>query len=151
MDKVSPHVSYKEVTYSELAKRKGLNNEPDAEQLERIKILCEKVFEPTRNFFNTPLYISSFFRTPKLNKLLGGAKNSQHMANNGAALDVDCDTFIYGKITNRQVFDYIKDNLEFDQLILENVSDNGTGGWVHVSYNEGNNRKQVLTMVIKNG
>ena len=147
---ISNHISYVEVTRSDMAKRLGISNIPSVEQLENIKILAEKVFEPIREHFNVPVYISSFFRSKELNKKLKGASSSQHLANNGAAMDIDAD--IFGGITNKEIFNYIKDHLGFDQLILENVSSDGTGGWIHCSYvDEDKNRNQVLIMTIKNG
>ena len=89
------------------------------------------------------------FRCPEVNELVHGSPTSQHMANNGAAIDIDAD--IFGGMTNKEMFDYIRKNLEFDQLILEGLQDDGNGQWVHVSYNEGNNRKQVLTMKNRGG
>lgn len=149
MTKISEHVAYSEVIRSDTAKRKGIKNNPSDIQLERIKLFAEKVFEPLRNYVGVPIFISSCFRSKALNKALGGATSSQHMANNGAAMDLDAD--IFKGVTNKEIFDYIKDNLDFDQLIIENVGKDGTGGWIHVSYKEFNNRKEVLRMTIKNG
>jgi len=149
MEKISKHIAYSEGIRSELAKRLNISNEPDEEQLIRMKLVAEKVFEFVRGHFNVPIYISSFFRSSALNEALGGANDSQHMANNGAAIDLDCD--VYGKITNKELFDYIKDNLVFDQVIAESISEDGTGGWVHCSYKKENNRNQVLVMTKVNG
>jgi hypothetical protein len=149
MKQVSKHISYREAIKSEVAKRNGINNYFTVDQLYRMVELAENVFEPLREHFKVPIYISSFFRNKQLNDLIGGVKDSQHLCNNGAAIDLDGD--VYSGVTNKQIFDYIKDNLTFDQLILENVSTDGTGGWVHVSYNKGNNRKEVLTMKLVNG
>jgi hypothetical protein len=152
---VSEHISYAEAIRSDTAKRNGINNYFTPDQLERMKYLAEKVFEPLRNHFGVPIFVSSFFRNKKVNELMGGVVNSQHMANNGAAIDLDADVF--NVITNKQIFDYIKDNLEFDQLIAEDVKSDGTIGWVHVSYieqvhtSQNENRKEVLKMIIKNG
>jgi hypothetical protein len=144
---INSYISYTEATYSDVAKRNNIKNEPTAEQLVKMKLLAEKVFEPLREHFGVSIFISSFFRSAELNKKLKGAKNSQHML--GEAMDIDGD--IYGGVTNKQIFDYIKDNLDFDQLILENVSTDGTGGWVHCSYKEFGNRGEILIMTIKNG
>lgn len=142
---ITRHVAYKEVVRSITARRRNIKNIPTEEQLARIKILCEKVFEPLRKHVKKPIYISSMFRSAKLNKVLGGAKRSQHMANKGAAMDLDAQTF--GKVTNRELGDYIKDNLEFDQLIYEDWDEDFDDyAWIHCSYNEGNNRNQVLVM-----
>ena len=145
---MTEHVSYREVIRSDTAKRKGIVNIPNREQLARIYTLCEKVFEPLRNYLGVPIFISSCFRSPALNSALGGAKNSQHMANNGAAMDLDAH--IFGETTNREIGNYIRENLEFDQLIYEGI-DGDDYAWIHVSYNEGKNRNEVLVMEHKNG
>lgn len=139
--KITKHVAYSEIIHSDTARRKGIKNKPNKVQLANISKLCEKIFEPVRLNFKVPIYISSCFRSDKLNKAIGGAKGSQHMANNGAAMDIDADR--YGKITNADIFYYILENLEFDQLIWE-FGDAHNPAWVHVSYNEGKNRKQIL-------
>lgn len=144
---MTDHVSYKEVIRSDTAKRKGIKNVPTEEQLDRIRLLCERVFEPLRNHFGVPIFLSSVFRSPALNVILGGAKNSQHMANNGAAMDLDAQVF--GKITNREIGDYIRKNLDFDQLIYEG-KDGDDYAWIHVSYNV-KNRNEVLIMERING
>jgi len=148
MNKISEHITYADAIHSDTAKRNGIKNYFNLEQLDRMSTLAEKVYEPLYNHFNVPIYISSFFRSAKLNDLLGGANNSQHMANDGAAMDIDAD--LYGKITNKQVFDYIKDNLEFDQLIWE-MGDKKNPDWVHVSYDAKGNRKEILRAISKNG
>jgi len=139
---ISKHISYAESIRSEQAKRLGISNEPDAGQLVRMKLVAERVFESAREYFNVPIYISSFFRSDALNEALNGAPRSQHKK--GEAIDMDCD--VYGEITNKELFDYINENCYFDQLILENVSEDGTGGWVHVSYKKEGNRNEVLVM-----
>lgn len=147
---VSEHISYREVVRSDTAKRMGLDNTPNAEQLDRIRTLCKNVFEPLREYVGVPIYISSCFRTTKLNKAIGGAKNSQHLANNGAAMDLDAQ--IFGATSNREIGDFIRKNLEFDQLIYEDWdSEFRDYAWIHVSYNEGQNRKEVLVMKRING
>jgi sugar/nucleoside kinase (ribokinase family) len=145
---VTPHVSYKEVVRSDTAKRKGIKNIPDKKQLASIRILCRKVFEPVREHFGVPIFISSCFRSPKLNKAIGGAKNSQHLANNGAAMDLDAD--IFGKVTNTEIGDYIRENLDFDQLIYEDWQKDDYA-WIHVSFNLAKNRNQTLVMERKKG
>jgi zinc D-Ala-D-Ala carboxypeptidase len=137
MESLSKHISYEEAIHSDTAKRLGILNIPNAEQLINMRNLATRIFEPVRAHFNVPIYISSFFRSSALNKAVGGATASQHMANNGAAMDIDADR--YGGITNQQIFDFIKDTLDFDQLILEN-------GWVHCSYKEKGNRKQIVNV-----
>ena len=144
MKKLSPHCSFKEAVYSSTAVKFGIKNEPTDKQLLNIVNLLNNVFEPLREAAKHPIAITSMFRSAALNKKIGGANSSQHLCNNGAAMDIDAD--VYGGVTNNQLFYYIKDNLEFDQLILEDVDEAGNGAWVHVSYNEGLNRKDVLVM-----
>ncbi len=136
---ISAHISYHEATRSDTARRLGLDNTPNQEQLANMKVLAERVFEPLRNHFNRPIPISSFFRTEAVNRAVKGSSTSDHMT--GRSMDIDVDGL--NGITNAQVFYYIKDNLEFDQLIWEK-GDNANPSWVHVSYREGNNRNQVL-------
>ena len=141
MEKVSKYVSLKEVTKSITALRKGIDNTPTFEQLERIKTLAEKVFDPLREWVGGAVKINSGFRSGALNMAIGGSSTSQHCANNGAAFDID-DTF--GHKTNAEMFDYILKNLDFDQIIWEFGTDENPD-WVHVSYvSEENNRKQIL-------
>lgn len=146
MNKVSEHISWADAIRSETAKKLGIKNYFTVEQLERMTSLANAVYEPLYNHFKVLIYISSFFRCKKLNDLLGGAAESQHLANNGAAIDLDADS--NEGITNKEVFDYIKDNLEFDQLIWE-FGTKKNPDWVHVSYNKGKNRKEILRSVRK--
>ena len=142
--KLSEHLDLAEVTRSTDAKRRGISNEPTAEHIENFKIIAEKIFEPIRKHFGVPIFISSGYRSSALNKAIGGASSSQHLL--GQALDLDMDG-TSGGVTNKMVFEYIKNNLDFDQLINEfNYS------WVHVSYNtKGKQRKQVLRAVKTGG
>lgn len=142
MDKISKHISYAEGTRSMVAKRRGFDNTPNDEQLTRMKLLGEKVFEPLRKHFNVPIYIHSMFRCLEVNTAIGGSKTSQHMK--GEAMDIDGQ--IFGGITNKQIFDYIRLNLDFDQLIGESLTEDNDYEWIHVSYKEENNRKQILIM-----
>jgi len=137
---ISKYVSYNEVVRSNTALRKNIDNSPNAEQIERIIILCKKVFDPLREWVGGPVKINSVFRSKKLNDAIGGSKSSQHMANKGAAVDIDD---VYKHKTNLEMFYYIKENLQFDQLIAE-FPENGEPRWIHVSYNEGNNRNKIL-------
>ena len=125
---ISKHISYKESVYSITATRRGINNIPDDEQLTNMELVAEEVFEPLREWVGGPIKINSFFRCPKLNKAIGGSSKSQHCY--GQAIDID-DTF--RKASNADMYNYIKDNLEFDQLIWE-FGDNKNPDWVHVSY-----------------
>ena len=125
---ISEHISYKESTHSNTATRRGINNIPDDEQLANMELVAEEVFEPLREWVGGPIKINSFFRCPKLNKAIGGSSKSQHCE--GRAIDID-DTF--RKASNADMYNYIKDHLEFDQLIWE-FGDNKNPDWVHVSY-----------------
>jgi hypothetical protein len=137
---LSKHLSLAEVTRSETAKRKGVSNMPTPEHLENFKLLAEKVFEPIREHFGVPIHISSGYRSKELNKAIGGSLSSEHCE--GRAVDIDMDGSASG-VTNKQVFDFIKENLDFNQLINE-----FDYSWVHVSYNpNGKQRKQVLNAV----
>lgn len=139
--KISNFVSLYEVKKSNTATRKGIDNTPNDEQLQRITTLAVNVFDQLRAWVGGPVKINSGFRSEALNKAIGGSKTSQHCANNGAAFDID-DTF--GNATNAEMFNYIKDNLSFDQLIWE-FGDNDNPDWVHVSYvSAAKNRMQVL-------
>ena len=140
--KLSQHFDLSEFTRSESAKREGLDNTPTAEHLENLRVLCEKVLEPIRLRFGS-INISSGYRGKMLNHFIGGSVNSDHCV--GRAADLDMDDSGSG-VTNKEIFEYIKDNLEFDQLINEfNYS------WVHVGYRLGANRKQVLKAVKEKG
>lgn len=139
--KLSNYVSLAEVTKSDTAKRKGISNEPTPEHLENLKTICTEVFDKVREHFGVPIYISSGYRSAGLNKAIGGSKNSDH--NLGRALDLDQDNRGNG-VTNMEVFEFIKDNLEFDQLIGEFQRADGDFEWIHVGYRKGANRKQIL-------
>lgn len=138
--KLSQHFTLEEMIKSQTASRKGIDNTPTPEVIENLKLLCENVLEKIRINFGRPLTVNSGYRGPKLNKAIGGAKNSQHMT--GQAADIEIVS-----IDNKALFNWIKDNMEFDQLILEfykpGIPDSG---WVHVSWNSKGNRKQVLTI-----
>jgi zinc D-Ala-D-Ala carboxypeptidase len=145
---LSEHLSLAEVTRSETAKRKGVSNMPIDAHIENFKLLANRVFEPIRNHFGKPIHISSGYRSAALNKAIGGAASSQHCT--GEAIDIDMDGHA-GGVTNKMVFDYIKDNLEFDQLIWEFGTDTAPD-WVHVSYEStGKQRKQILKAVRNGG
>ncbi len=145
---ISKHLSLAEVSRSETAKRKGINNTPSGEHLENFKKLAENIFEPIREHFAVPIHISSGYRSKELNASIGGASSSQHCQ--GEAIDIDMDGSPSG-VSNADVFKYIKDNLNFDQLIWEFGSDSNPD-WVHVSYEStGKQRKQILKAVKAGG
>lgn len=137
--KLSLHLSMAEMIRSDTAKRKGISNTPKPEHLDNMILLAKRIFEPIRNHFKTAIFISSGYRSEALNKAIKGSRSSQH--SKGQAMDIDMDGS--GTISNRDVFYYIKENIEFDQLIWE-FGDNYNPDWVHVSYAEGKNRKEVL-------
>jgi hypothetical protein len=146
--KLSEHLSLSEVTRSESAKRNGISNMPTEAHIENFKLLADKVFEPIRNHFRCPIHISSGYRSAELNKCIGGSATSQHCS--GEAIDIDMDGSSNG-VTNKMVFDYIKDTLDFDQLICEFGTD-ANPDWVHVSYeSSGKQRKQILKAIRTNG
>ena len=146
MKNISKNISYKEATYSNTAIKKGIDNTPNDTQLCVMETTAEKIFQLVRDHFGVPIYISSFFRSKKLNGAVKGSKTSDHM--NGEAIDMDADVF--GKITNAQIFHFIKDYLEFNQLIWE-YGDDENPNWVHASYVEGNNKNEILVVKRVNG
>ena len=136
---LSKNLSLAEVMRSETAKRKGVSNMPTEAHIANFKLLAEKVFQPIREHFAVPIHISSGYRSAALNKAIGGSATSQHCS--GEAIDIDMDGTT---ITNAEIFHFIKDNLEFDQLIAE-FPVNSNPAWVHVSYeSSGKQRKQIL-------
>lgn len=141
MEKLSKFLTYEEAIKSPTAKRLGIDNEPDPEQLENMRYVAKEIFDPVREFVGGPLHASSFFRSRELNDAVpGSSKTSQHMT--GQAIDIDCDTFGYG--TNKEIFDFIRNTLIFDQVIAEYVDKFGNPSWVHVSKTKTGNRGQVL-------
>ena len=143
---ISKHISYKEGVYSITAVRKGIDNEPNEEQLSNMKLVAEKIFEPVRTHFKVPIKVNSFFRSPDLNRAIGGSTKSQHCK--GQAIDID-DT--YGKIKNSDMYWWIKDNLDFDQMIWE-FGNNDNPDWVHVSYvSPDKNRNRCLKAYREDG
>ena len=138
--KLSENLSVNEVIKSNTAIRRGIDNHPTQEHLESLEDIAENIFQPIREHFRVPIGISSGYRSEALNKAIGGSKTSQH--SKGEALDLDAD--IFGKITNKEIFEFIKENLVFDQLIWEFGNDNEPN-WVHVSFTTRRpNRMQIL-------
>ena len=143
---ISKHISYKEGVYSNTATRRGIDNTPDDGQLANMELIANEVFEPIRVWVGGPIKINSFFRSPDLNTAIGGSKTSQHCK--GQAMDID-DTF--GKATNAEMYHWIKDNLDFDQMIWE-FGDDDNPNWVHVSYvSAESNRNRCLKAYKENG
>jgi hypothetical protein len=145
--KLSKHLELAEVIRSSTAKRLGIKNEPTAEHLANLKLLAENIFEPIREHFGRPIFISSGYRSAALNKATPGASTtSQH--SKGEAIDIDMDGT---EISNKQVFEFIKNNLVWDQLIWE-FGNKDNPDWVHVSYSAtGKQRKQILSATKVNG
>ena len=136
---ISKHISYHEGTYSRTGERRDLDNTPNDEQLSNMELIAGKVFEPLREWVGGPIKINSFFRSPKLNTAIGGSSKSQHCK--GQAIDID-DTF--GRATNAEMYNWIKENLDFDQMIWE-FGDDDNPNWVHVSYvSKEKNRNRCL-------
>jgi zinc D-Ala-D-Ala carboxypeptidase len=125
------HFSLDEMTASQTATRRGLDNEPSEGVIKALTLLCENVLEPVREHFGRPVRVSSGYRSPALNKAIGGSPTSQHVK--GEAADITCPG-----VDNLRLARWIRDNLRFDQLIME-------GGWVHVSFSASRARKSVLT------
>ena len=144
---LSKHISYKEATRSVTALRLGIDNTPNDYQLQNMELIAEKVFEPLRKVVNGPIKINSFFRSEDLNKAIGGSSRSQHCQ--GRAIDLDDN---YGYMLNNDMYNYIKNNLDFDQLIFEFPDDKGNASWIHVSYVDADsNRKRCLKAVKEKG
>lgn len=144
--KLSTNLSLSEVIRSESAKRNGISNMPTPEHIANFMLLAEKIFEPIREHFGVPIRISSGYRSKELNAKIGGSSSSQHCK--GQAVDLDQDGSTNG-VSNADVFNYIKDNLPFDQLIWE-FGNEDNPDWVHVSYVP-NGRKQILKAFKMNG
>lgn len=137
--RLSTHFYLPEFVRSDSAARLGLANDPPTEIVGRLTLLCEKVLEPVRLHFGRPVRINSGYRSPELNRAIGGAAKSQHVE--GRAADIE----IHG-VQNLDLARFIRDNLQFDQLILEAYTPGQpSSGWVHVSYRSGANRQEVMT------
>lgn len=129
---LTKNFSLLELTSSETAVRKGIDNTPSAEVTANLRYLCLNVMQPLRDWYGKPINITSGYRSPKLNKAIGGSTTSDHCL--GRAID-----FTLPKEDYQKVFSWIKENCEFDQLINEfNFQ------WIHVSFRISGNRKQVL-------
>lgn len=145
MEPISKHISWNEAVNSPTAIAKGIDNTPTPEHLKAMKLIAEKVFEPLRAHFGKPIKINSFYRSAALNRAIpGSSKTSQHLK--GEAIDMDATA----GFTNKDIFVYIAKNLVFDQLIWEAGTDSNPD-WVHVSYKESGNRRQMLQMKRVNG
>jgi len=139
---ISKYITLAEATTSQTAVRKNIPNIPNEKELENMKHVAVNVFDKVREHFGKPIRVSSFFRCLRLNNAVGGSKTSQHIK--GMAIDMQGTN----GLTNAEIFHYIKDNLEFDQLIWEYGTEQEPA-WVHVSLVKGKNRKQVLYIGVK--
>ena len=143
MSNISKHITLKEATYSATGEAKKIDNSPTAEHLASMKLLAEKVFEPVREWYGKPIKINSFYRSKALNMAIPGSSlTSQH--SKGEAMDIDTAS------DNKKIFEYIKNNLDFDQMIWE-FGTTENPDWVHVSYKALGNRKQILRAKKVNG
>ena len=143
--KLTQNFSLEELTKSETALRFGMDNTPNDEQLANMVALCECVLQPIRDHFGKGVKVNSGFRDPEVNAKVGGSKTSDHCK--GMAADIE----IPG-VANAELAQWIVDNLEFRQVILEFYTPGiPDSGWVHVSYNPGDNKKQVLTATKQSG
>jgi len=132
--------------YSTTSIRRGIDNTPNDEQLNNMELIAEEIFEPLRMYVGGPIKINSFFRCPELNAAIGGSTTSQHCK--GQAMDID-DT--YGRMTNAEMYHWIKEHLDFDQMIWE-FGDDDNPDWVHISYvSEEKNRNRCLKAYRENG
>jgi zinc D-Ala-D-Ala carboxypeptidase len=146
MERISKHISFKEGVRSNTAQRLGIENIPGDEALTNMVGVAVNVFEPLREWVGGPIRVNSFFRCEELNKAIGGSSRSQHCE--GRAMDLDD---VHGHKTNAEMFDYIKNNLNFDQLIWE-FGDDDNPDWIHVSYvSETENRGRCLRAERING
>lgn len=146
---ISRYLSYEEVKKSYTATKMGIDNIPSQYQLKNIIDWARGIFDPIRSYLGAPLGCHTIYRCPELNTAIGGSETSQHMANNGAAGDIDAD--IYGNASNEIIFNYIIRHLDYDQIIAEGLQ-NGKIEWVHCSFvSPEKNRKQALLMYVENG
>ena len=134
---ISKHITYLEGTHSDTAKAKGISNVPNDVQLASMRLVAEKCFEPLREWYGKPIRINSFFRSVELNKAVKGSKTSDHVK--GMAIDLDAGS----NAENLKLFNWLKDNVEFTQLIHE-YGDKSGPEWLHISYNPNNLKTQLL-------
>lgn len=140
---ISNNISWSEATKSATAEKNEIDNIPDEQIVQNMKKVAKHIFEPLREWAAEPIRINSFYRSPELCKAIGSKPTSQHTK--GQAIDIDA----MGKKTNADLFEYIKENLDFDQMIWEHGDDENPD-WVHISYVSVNgNRNRILRAVKK--
>jgi hypothetical protein len=145
---LSKNLTLKEAIKSNTASRLGLDNTPTDEHLSNLIVTAKKVFQPIRDHFGIPIGVSSMYRGEALNKAINGSQSSDHCR--GRAIDIDADMF--GNITNKEIGDWVKENLDFDQLIYEFPDKDGEPSWIHVGYRSfEENRNQILIATRVNG
>lgn len=140
---LTPHFKLSEFTKSSTATARKIDNTPSEQVISNLTLLCEQVLEPLRVHFNCPIIISSGYRSPALNKAVGGVKNSQHMTGEAA------DIHLPNNETGRKWFLWMMDNLKFDQLIMEKSTPTSTRYWIHVSFSRHHCRQQVIQKLMK--
>jgi len=150
MTKLSKNLSLKEAIKSNTAIARGISNMPTEEEIKKLERTAKNIFQPIRQHFNLPIGVTSMFRSKALNKALRGSGTSQHCKSE--AIDMDADMFggkclnnegLLVDFTNKMIFDYVKENMEYDQLIWE-YGTSEEPAWVHISYKETNNRMRAL-------
>lgn len=130
------YFTIEELCKSDTANARGIDNTPTEEVKENLQVLIDNVLDPLREAYGKPIYVNSGYRCPELNKAVGGVSNSQHVK--GEAADID----VHDTSENQKLYDYLTQNLTFDQCLWENG-----GAWIHVSYKkDGNNRKQAFAL-----
>lgn len=142
--RLTEHFQLSEFTRSATADKYGFKNIPNENQISNLKALCENVLEPLRQHFNVPIFIGSGFRCPKLNALVGGVTNSQHKTGEAADIHIPDTT------TGNQWFEWMEDNLQFDQLIKEKSTKTSKSFWIHVSFRKDGQNRQQVKFLIKN-
>jgi hypothetical protein len=135
MENISKNISYKEATHSNTAKARKIDNTPSGDTIVRMKLVAERCFQPVREWYGKPININSFYRSSLLNQAIRGAKNSQHVK--GEAIDISAGS----STENKKLFDWLKDNVEFDQLINEYGY-----RWIHISYKISDNRNMIFNI-----
>ena len=143
---LSKNFTLREMTRSQTATRKGIDNNPTGTHQSNLVLLCQNILQPLRDYFGRPLRVTSGYRSPELCIAIGSSINSQHAKGQAADFEIP-------GISNKELAEHIKENLNFDQLILEfHTTDDPMSGWVHCSYNnKEENRKQFLRAYKDNG
>lgn len=141
---ISQNISWNESIKSSTAKKKEIDNIPDEQAIQNMKKLAKNIFEPLRQWANEPIRVNSFYRSPELCEAIGSKSTSQHTK--GQAIDIDA----MGEKTNADLFNYVKDNLDFDQMIWEHGDDENPD-WIHISYVSANGNRNRILRAIKKG